>query len=101
MDEKTLMLESAAYRTDAMKQNIPAEPVRREVFCQVKNVTRAEWTNAAKLGLKAQWCVEVWADEYNGEEKAVLDGVPYAIYRTYWDGGDRMELYLGRKVGAG
>lgn len=99
MREAQLILEGVSYRTDELQQQIPCEPEKRTVLTRVKNVSRTEWTDAARQGMKAQWCVTVWADEYKGEEKAILDGTPYSIYRTYWDGGDRMELYLGKKVG--
>lgn len=100
MSEAKLHLETPTYRTDELMQRTPDGTALRSILCQVKTVTQTEWTNAAKLGLKASWCVSVWADEYRGEEKAVLDGISYTIYRTFRKSeSDRMELYLGRKVG--
>ena len=49
--------------------------------------------------MKAAYCVTVWADEYNGEQTAVLDGVRYSIYRTYQPNTEEIELYLQQKVG--
>ena len=96
---RKITLEKPRYRTDGLKQRIPDGVETREIFCQVKSITRAEWSAAAVKGLKSAYCVTVWANEYQNEEVAILDGVRYAIYRTYSPNSEEMELYLERRAG--
>lgn len=101
MDKTDLItLEQDTYIKDALGQLIPGEPEKTPVYCRKDSVSRTEWLSAAQLGKKAAWRVTVWADEYHGEETAVLDGVRYGIYRTYQANADEVELYLEQKVGA-
>ena len=100
MDKSDLItLEALTYKKDALGQLIPSGKVEREIFCCIKSVTRAEWADAAQLGLKATYCVTVWADEYNGETIAIFDGKRYAIYRTYQPNSEDIELYLEQRAG--
>lgn len=94
-----ITLEKPQYVTGSLAQQIPSNPVTRDVFCNVKNVKRAEWAAAAQNGRKAQFCVSVWADEYAGEPVAILDGIRYSVYRTYQIDPETIELYLEEKVG--
>lgn len=96
---RQITLEKPAYRMDALNQLVPDGVTSYTVFCSVKNVTRTEWADAAHLGMKATYCVTVWADEYGGETVAILDGVRYGIYRTYQPNPEEIELYLEQKAG--
>lgn len=101
MDKTDLItLERVTYTKDSLEQLIPGEPELITLFCRKDSITRTEWLSAAQLGKKAAWRVTVWADEYHGEETAILDGVRYGIYRTYQASADEIELYLEQKVGA-
>ena len=95
-----LTLEKPKYKQDGLSQHIPNGVTTREVFCAKQNVKRSEWLTAAQLGFKAAWCVTIWADEYQGETVAILDGLRYGIYRTYQPNSEELELYLEQKVGA-
>ena len=100
MDKSELIvLETPKYKADAIGQLIPDGVSTRQIFCRIQNVKRSEWAAAAHNGKRAAYCVTVWADEYQGEEVAVLNGVRYSIYRTYSPGGDELELYLEQKTG--
>lgn len=94
-----IILEALKYKTDALNQFIPDGVTQKTIFCAVKSVTRTEWTAAAQLGMKAAYCVTVWADEYDGETVAILDGMRYGVYRTYQPNPEEIELYLQQKVG--
>ena len=73
---------------------------RREVLCQVGEITRAEFYNAGRSGLNPEFMVSVHFTDYEGEELAEFRGQSYAIYRAYHiPGTDYMELYLSRKGG--
>lgn len=71
----------------------------REVFCQVDSVTRAEFFDGGRNGLNPQFRVTMFMDDY--EDEAILEyrGKRYAIYRTYQNRNDDIELYVERKGG--
>lgn len=66
---------------------------------RLSSVTREEWFSAYKADFNAKHRVRVYDFEYHNETVAILDGVRYAIYRTYYTGGQFVELYLGQKGG--
>lgn len=75
-------------------------PVSRNVFCQRKSISRAEFFGAGRNGLNPDFMVEVFSGDYAGERTCVFEGQPYAIYRTYLpEGSDYVELYCQRKGG--
>lgn len=90
---------SETYEGDALGQQVATEHLR-EVFCQIDSVRQTEWFSAGQKGLKAQFVVKVFADDYAGESLIEVDGVRYGIYRTFLNAHDQMELYLERKGGA-
>lgn len=92
-------LEIPRYKKDALNQYVPDGVTLQEVFCKVTSVTQSEWADAGRRGLKAEYRVTVWLDEYSGATAAIVDGVRYEIYRTYQSSADEIELYLGRKAG--
>lgn len=71
----------------------------REVFCQVSNVTQAEFFEASKNGLSPTFTFLVFAEDYDGESVAEYEGMTYAIYRTYRREDDYIRLYAERQVG--
>lgn len=100
MDKTEIItLEAPKYKSDELKQQVPDGKTIRDIFCSVKSVTRSEWATAAQQGLKAAYCVTVWADEYEGETIAILNGIRYAVYRTYQPNSEDIELYLQQKAG--
>lgn len=100
MDKSELIiLEAPKYKSDGIGQPVKDGVTHREIFCRIQNIKRSEWAAAAHNGKRAAYCVTVWADEYRGEEVAILNGVRYGIYRTYSPNGEDMELYLEQKAG--
>jgi len=96
---KVITLEKPLYKQDSLNQFVRDGVALHVVYCAVSSVTRTEWTAAAHDGLKAAYRVTVWADEYQGEPVAILDGDRYGIYRAYQPNADEIELYLERKGG--
>lgn len=74
-------------------------PVKRDVFCQVDSVTRAEFFDAGRNGLNPQYRFTVFYADYNGEETIVYKGKAYGVYRTFQPRTDVLELYVERKGG--
>ena len=97
--EGTVTLVVPTYGRDALKQLVKTGEELLPVFCQIESVSQSEWSAAGINGLKAEYKVTVWADEYRNAATAILDGVRYSIYRTFQRSEDIMELYLTRKAG--
>lgn len=95
---EAIKLISISYTVDSLGQRIPTESsVTR--YCQLSSVSQAEWFEAGRNGLKAEYRAVMDAEEYNGEEIAEVGGQRYGVYRTYRAKGDTIELYLERKAG--
>ena len=75
-------------------------PTRREVFCQVRSVSRAEFFDGGRNGLNPSFQFTVFAADYEGESTVEYDGKQYGVYRTYRvPESDYLELYVERKGG--
>lgn len=72
----------------------------RQVFCKVESVSRAEYFESAKIGLRPDYRFVVFGADYNGETECEYNGTVYAIYRTYHRDTDYIELYAEEKAGA-
>lgn len=63
-------------------------------------ITRAEFVSAGLIGITPTMIVTLaCADDYNGEQVAVVAGIRYHIYRTYETKSGGIELYLERRAG--
>lgn len=89
------------YTKDQYGQ-LTASLSRRTLLGERESVTRAEWSAAGEHGLQAQWKINMFAPDYEGEKVLQMyEGFTlntYGIYRTYREG-DNLELYLEWKVG--
>lgn len=75
------------------------EEIRREIFCQVDSVSRAEFFAAGQSGLRPEYRITVFFGDYHGETRLIYNGARYAVYRTYHARTDELELYVQREVG--
>ncbi len=79
------------------------EPAKTETSVTIRgtkqSVTRDEWFSAYKADIQAKYRIKVYEFEYHDETEAILNGERLAIYRTFYNGGDYIELYLGKKGG--
>lgn len=99
MDRSSVVtLVKRTFTTDGIGQKIPVETTR-DVFCSVNSVSQSEWFEAGRNGLKAEYRVNMFDPEYEGEEIVVFGGVRYGVYRTYRRNSEVIELYLERKAG--
>lgn len=72
----------------------------REVFCDVKSITRAEFYGGGRSGLNPQYMFLVFRGDYGGESIIAYHGLTYAVYRTFLpDDSDYIELYVKREGG--
>lgn len=93
-----IQLLSTTFEKNAYGVDVPTE-TPRQVFCQVDSVTRTEFFNGGRNGLNPAWKFTLPAVNYNGEDTVIYEGKPYGVYRTYYAGGDELELYVERKGG--
>ena len=73
---------------------------RKDVFCQVHSVTRAEVFEGGRNGLNPTFQFTMFNGDYSGESVVEYQGRTFSIYRTYIvPGTDYIELYVERKGG--
>lgn len=71
----------------------------REVFATVESVGQNEFFAAAQTGLKAEFKITVWIDDYDSDTRIKIKNRCYDIYRTYVRKDGKIELYCGQKAG--
>lgn len=77
-----------------------AETTRREIFCQVHSVSRAEFFDGGRNGLNPSYEFTVFAEDYWDESVVEYRSEQYGVYRTYRvPESDYLELYVERKGG--
>lgn len=71
----------------------------REIFCSVSvGVVRSEFWESAKAGVKLSVTIEIWEDDYGGEEIVGYEGGRYKIERAYPTGHGTLELACSEVV---
>lgn len=99
MDDVLVLIGSELQANDLLEQ-VEADGARSEVFGRVESVTRAEWIDGGREGMKPALVFITPAVNYSGEPEAELHGVRYRVYRTYRKRNtDEVELYLEEKAG--
>lgn len=92
MDVIKLIAVSRAKDDDGYEQETETE---RTVCCTFsEGVNRTEFYEAMKAGIRASATVELWADEYDGEERAEVNGKTYSVVRAYETGRGTLDLTL-------
>ena len=76
----------------------PAE-ISTQVFCNIQSVTASEWFEGGRNGLNPEYRLTMFEGDYSGQEIVQLDGVRYAVYRTYKTKDNNIELYVQKEGG--
>lgn len=93
MDRSNVInLISKTYAADSIGQYKP-ELSAREVYCDVRSITRAEWYDAGRQGFKPDISFVMFAPDYQGEDLIEWNGRKYSVYRTYIAQNEALELY--------
>ncbi|MBQ1789124.1 MAG: hypothetical protein II008_03020 [Oscillospiraceae bacterium] len=71
----------------------------RLVYGQITSVSAEEFFSGGQNGFRPEYRVTMFAYDYEGERRCLIDNVEYSIYRTYYGRTDKVELYLERRVG--
>lgn len=82
---------------DIGEQNIVETP--RKVRGHLDYVSSTEWFSAHQNGVNSKFRVVVYDFEYQNETIAEVNGKRYAIYRSYFVNGNKIELYLREEGG--
>lgn len=99
MDRSSVIkLISETYAQDAIGQYIPTE-IEKQVFCDVRSVSRAEWFDAGRNGLHPEYVFTMFAPDYSDEKIIEYNGKRYGVYRTYAGRNEQLELYVESKGG--
>lgn len=98
MDD-VIKLISETYAVNDYGVRVPTE-TKKQVFCKVRSVTRAEFFDGGRNGLNPQFRFDVFMGDYNDETVIEYKEKRYAVYRVYHpENGDYIELYCERKGG--
>ena len=94
----TLKLVAETYTQNAIGVFEPKE-TETEVCCSIESIGQQEWAAASRQGFNPEIKATINRYEYNKEQIVVIEGKRYSVYRTYVAKGEKIELYLERKVG--
>lgn len=72
-------------------------PMKRQVFCKVKSVNRAEFFGGGRNGLNPELVFSVFAGDYEGETIIEYEGKTYSVYRTHESDANN---YVGKNLRA-
>lgn len=95
-DRITLIAETLTL--DRIGNTVPGDPVKTEVWADVRSIYRAEFAAAGAAGLKPSLMAVVHASDYGGQTRLRWEGLTLEVYRTYRRG-DVVELYATEKRG--
>ena len=96
----TLVLIGLTYAPNSLMEQVPAGETRTEIFGEERSVTRAEWYEGGREGMKPAVMFVTPSINYTGQQEAELRGRRYVIYRTYRRrDSEETELYLEEKAG--
>lgn len=98
MWQNELILISETFEFDDIGNQVPIES-KKEIFCNVKSVSKNEFYNAATAGLKPSLVFIIHSYEYGNEEKVEFEGVVYNVIRTYIVNSEELELTCEKVIG--
>lgn len=99
MDRSNIIyLISEEHYQDEFGQFHSAE-IKKQVYCDVRSITRAEWFDAGRNGLQPTFIFTMFEPDYSGEKIVEFEGRRYGIYRTYRSRNEQIELYVEEKGG--
>ena len=99
MDRSNVIkLISETYTQDSIGQYTSVETAK-QVFCDVRSVSRSEWFEAGRDGLQPSFVFVIFAPDYEGEKIVEFEGNRYSVYRTYVAKNEQLELYVEEQGG--
>lgn len=98
MWSNSLILISERYDSDVNEIVIEN---KKEVYCDVKSISRNEFYKASTGGFKPSLIFKIHSFEYDNEEKVEFDGITYNVIRTYMVNTEEIELTCEKVLGNG
>ena len=98
MWSNSLILISERYDSDFNELVIEN---KKEVYCDVKSISRNEFYKASTGGFKPSLIFKIHSFEYDNEEKVEFDGITYNVIRTYMVNTEEIELTCEKVLGNG
>ncbi len=87
------------YEHDEIGNQV-SEDEKRKIYVSVGSATQYEFYAASQIGLKPDFRLKTFWQDYQGESELEFRGEVYTIYRTYTDQNkETTELYLTKKAG--
>lgn len=83
---------------DSTGQNITT-PVESPCIGKLRSVYEREFFQAAEAGIRPDCVIETSAFNYHGERFVKINDDLLTVYRTFKKGTDKIELYIGERVG--
>lgn len=77
---------------DALNQPTTSE-TRTNLIAELRSTSRSEFFQGRQAGITPERVFILSAFDYSGEKIVEFEGERYAIYRTYEEDDDRIELY--------
>lgn len=71
----------------------------KDVYCEVESVSQSEFFEGGRNGLNPEYRFTMFFADYNNEPIVEYKSQRYAVYRTYLNKNDKLELYVERKGG--
>lgn len=71
----------------------------KDVYCEVDSVSQSEFFEGGRNGLNPEYRFTMFFADYNDEPIVEYKSQRYAVYRTYLNKNDKLELYVERKGG--
>lgn len=98
MNDTTIVLIHEEHEKNDFGVDLTTE-TSRTVFCELKSVGRADFYSAGQAGLALDHVFVTDPVNYRGERIVEYLGDRYEVTRTYQASIDRLEIYVGHKVG--
>ena len=92
LDDLTLIAQQKTVDADGYESTTETQRVIRCTFSE--GVTRSEFYEAMKAGVRLSAEAEIWASEYAGEEFCIYDSARYKIVRVFATGRGTLSLSL-------
>lgn len=86
-----LKLIKTTYTVDDLGQKVPVE-ISRDIYCNLRSVSRAEWSTAGQRGLNAELVATMYAPDYQGEQIVELQHPAASVESSYLLDADGKEL---------
>ena len=91
-------LVSETTSKDSTAQTI-STPNEADCIGKLRSIYEREFFQAAEAGIRPECVIETSAFNYHGERFVKIDENVLTVYRTFKKGTDKIELYIGERVG--